>query len=44
LQVAVIEFARNKCGLSDANSLEFNEKSSDLVIDLMEEQKSITEK
>jgi len=44
LQVAVIESARNKCGLTDANSLEFNEKSSNLVIDLMEEQKSITDK
>ena len=44
LQVAVIESARNKCWLSDANSLEFNEKSKNLVIDLMEEQKSITEK
>lgn len=44
LQVAVIEYARNKCGLLDANSLEFNEKSTNLVIDLMEEQKNITEK
>jgi len=44
LQVAVIESARNKCGLLDANSLEFNPDSSDLVIDLMEEQKSITTK
>ncbi len=44
LQVAVIEYARNKCQLSDANSLEFNEKSTNLVIDLMEEQKSISTK
>ncbi|MDQ7009828.1 MAG: CTP synthase [Candidatus Gracilibacteria bacterium] len=44
LQVAVIEYARNKCGLLDANSLEFNEKANNLVIDLMEEQKLITEK
>ena len=44
LQVAVIESARNKCGLIDANSLEFNPESKNLVIDLMEEQKTITEK
>jgi len=44
LQVAVIEYARNKCNLSDANSKEFDENSKNLVIDLMEEQKTITEK
>ena len=44
LQVAVIEYSRNKCNLSDANSAEFNEKSTNLVIDYMEEQKQITEK
>ena len=44
LQVAVIESARNMCDLKDANSLEFDEKWSNLVIDLMEEQKSISAK
>ena len=38
MQVAVIEFARNVCKLSDANSGEFNEHSPYRVIDLMEEQ------
>ena len=44
LQVAVIESARNKCGLDDANSAEFDKNSSNLVIDFMEEQRDITEK
>ena len=41
MQVAVIEFARNVCGLTNANSREFDEKSAHLVIDLMEEQQKI---
>ena len=40
LQCAVIEYARNVCGIRDANSTEFIETSSN-VIDLMLEQKSI---
>ncbi len=44
MQCVVIEFARNVCGLEDANSSEFNIKSKHPVIDLMEEQKSITAK
>lgn len=40
LQCAVIEFARNVCGLKSANSSEF-EKSKDSVIDIMEYQKSV---
>ncbi len=44
LQVAVIESARNKCWIIDANSREFDENSKNLVIDLMEEQKEITQK
>jgi len=44
LQVAVIEFARNMCNLSDAHSAEFDDKSQNLVIDFMEEQKDITQK
>jgi CTP synthase len=31
MQVAVIEYARNMCGLKDANSAEFNDKSSNPV-------------
>ena len=42
MQVAVIEFARNVVGWKDANSAEFSKSSEHLVIDLMEEQKSVT--
>jgi len=41
MQMAVIEFARNVLGLSDANSEEVDPKSKNLVIHLMEEQKKI---
>ena len=45
LQLAVIEFARNVCGLPNATSSEFvtsqNKESLDLVIDVMEEQKEL---
>jgi CTP synthase len=40
LQCAVIEFARNVCGLRDANSTEFK-KTRHNVIDMMLEQKSV---
>ena len=40
LQCAVIEFARNVCGLKGANSTEFK-KSKHNVIDIMEYQKSV---
>jgi CTP synthase len=43
MQCAVIEFARNVCGLESANSSEF-EKNDFNVIDLMEEQKKIKDK
>ncbi len=39
LQCAVIEFARNVCGLKGANSIEFNNKTEHPVISLMAEQK-----
>ena len=41
MQLAVVEFARNKCGL-DAHSREFKD-NKDLVIDFMENQKQIIE-
>ncbi len=41
MQLAVIEFARNVCHLTNASSTEFNEICTDPVIDLMEEQKGI---
>ncbi len=40
LQCAVIEFARNECGLKNANSTEFRESRHN-VIDIMEYQKSV---
>jgi CTP synthase len=44
MQMMVIEFARNILGYMDANSTEMNENTPHNVIDLMEEQKSITQK
>jgi CTP synthase len=44
MQIAVIEFARNVCGLKDANSTEFNPKSPHPVICLLEEQKGVVAK
>jgi len=43
-QMAVIEFARNKCNLKDANSTEINPDTPHPVIDLMPEQKDVKEK
>ncbi len=43
LQCAVIEFARNVCGLVGANSSEFDPASPHPVIDLLPEQKDVTE-
>ena len=44
MQLAVIEFARNVCGLTDANSTEFNPLTKNPIIDLMADQKSIVNK
>ena len=44
MQCAVVEFARNVMGLEGAHSTEINPKTRYPVIDLMEEQKSVTEK
>jgi CTP synthase len=44
MQMAVIEYARNVLGLKSANSTEMEEESDHPVIDLMKEQKEITEK
>ena len=43
LQCAVIEFARNVCGLTAANSSEFDPATPDPVIDLLPEQKNVTD-
>ena len=42
MQMMVIEFARNVLGYDDANSREMDEKTLHNVIDIMEEQKNIT--
>ena len=43
LQCAVIEFARNVCGLEGANSSEFEPTTPHPVIDLLPEQKNVTD-
>ncbi len=43
MQMAVIEFARNVLGLDKANSTEMDEKTPYPVINLMEEQKTVTD-
>ena len=44
MQMAVVEYARDILGLKDANSAEFDEKSKNQVIHIMEEQKGIDKK
>ena len=41
MQLSVIEFARNVCGLKHANSAEFSQNSPQAVIDLIPEQKAL---
>ena len=43
MQMMVVEFARNALGLKDANSSEMNPETQHPVIDLMEEQKAISQ-
>ncbi len=44
MQIAAIEFARNICGIKDANSEEFDSNSKHKVIDYIPEQLKITQK
>lgn len=44
MQMAVVEYARNVCGLSDAFSSEFKPECANPIIHLMEEQKGISRK
>ena len=44
LQCAVIEFARNVCGLTESHSFEFAQDSPDPVICLMDSQQNVTTK
>jgi CTP synthase len=43
LQCAVIEYARNVCGLSDSNSAEFKGDLTEAVICLMDSQRQVTD-
>lgn len=43
MQMIVVEFARNVLGYEDANSRELDEKTEHNVIDIMEDQKTITD-
>ena len=44
MQCTVIEYARDVLGWTDANSTEFDENTEHPVIDLMEEQRGVTQK
>lgn len=44
LQLSIVEFARNVCGFQNANSTEFDPSTDFPIIDLLPEQKTITEK
>lgn len=44
MQVATIEFARNACGINNANSTEFDPEASEPVICLLDEQRNIRKK
>jgi len=43
MQAAIIEFARNVCGLDDSNSSEFAPECSNPVVSLMESQQHVTD-
>ncbi len=43
MQLSVVEYARNVCGLEGANSFEFDEKSSNPVIHLMASQQEVSD-
>ena len=44
MQMAVVEFARDVLGLKDVNSAEFDDKTKNPVIHIMEEQKKVNKK
>jgi CTP synthase len=43
MQMAVVEFARNVLGHSDAHSREFNDKAEHVLIELMDEQQNVVD-
>ena len=44
MQVAVIDFSQHVCGLSDAMSIEFDPKTTNPVIHLMDDQETVVNK
>jgi CTP synthase len=44
MQMAVVEYARNVCGLEGANSAEFVRDAKHLVVDIMPDQRSVEDK
>jgi CTP synthase len=44
MQMALVEYARNVCGIENAHSSEFTSDVSNPVVDLMEDQKSVEDK
>ena len=44
MQMAVVEYARNVCGLKGANSTEFDRDAPHLVVDIMPDQLSVEDK
>jgi CTP synthase len=44
MQLAVVEFSRNMCKLTGANSTEFDENTGSPVVDLMHDQRSLADK
>ncbi len=43
LQCAIIEFARNVCGIREANSMEFDRKTPHPIISLLDSQRRVTQ-
>ena len=44
MQMAVVEYARNVCGLQGANSAEFDPQAEHLVVDIMPDQRGVEDK
>jgi CTP synthase len=44
MQMAVVEYARSVCGLEGANSAEFDAKARHLLVDIMPDQRGVTDK
>ncbi len=41
MQMAVVEYARNVCGLEGANSAEFDSNAKHLLVDIMPDQRGV---